>query len=204
MKYIFVAGVPGSRWSSVVKNIYYSPSVDRSDYNPNRTYAHHAAYQGSVMHLGSYFDPGMEFGHWFDQLNQYSQSKCEQEFDRPFSGQGVRIIKSHVFCYQIDFLKQTWPDCPVVMIHRNDAASFEWWVDCGGFNITYPDYTKYYQDLDFMAQEIARQNTALLRCWHQGIEVHSNHELCARLGMQPVPAQYQQKYGEHDVRVAVY
>lgn len=156
------------------------------------------------MHLGSYFDPGMEFGHWFDQLNQYSQSKCEQEFDRPFSGQGVRIIKSHVFCYQIDFLKQTWPDCPVVMIHRNDAASFEWWVDCGGFNITYPDYTKYYQDLDFMAQEIARQNTALLRCWHQGIEVHSNHELCARLGMQPVPAQYQQKYGEHDVRVAVY
>jgi len=33
MKYIFVAGAPGSKWSSVVKNIYYSESIDRSDYS---------------------------------------------------------------------------------------------------------------------------------------------------------------------------
>ena len=40
MKYIFVAGAPGSKWSSVVKNIYYSPDIDRSDYKDERTYYH--------------------------------------------------------------------------------------------------------------------------------------------------------------------
>ena len=33
-KYIFVSGAPGSKWSSVVKNIYYSPSIDSSDASP--------------------------------------------------------------------------------------------------------------------------------------------------------------------------
>ena len=204
MKYIFVAGVPGSRWSSVVKNIYYSPSVDRSDSDPARTYAHHGAYQGSVMHLGSYFDPGMEFGHWFDRLHQHTRDQCEQEFDRPFSGQGVRIIKSHHFCYHVDFLKQHWPDCPIIMVHRNDCASLNWWVACGGFAISYPDYNKYYQDLDFMAQEIARQNTAMMQHWHHGTVVHNNQQLCAQLGLQPVPDQYQQNYADHDVSVTIY
>ena len=36
---------------------------------------------------------------------QYSKEECEAEFDRPFSGEGVRIIKSHVFADKIDFLK---------------------------------------------------------------------------------------------------
>ena len=60
MKYIFVAGAPGSKWSSVVKNIYYSPSVDQSDYSDARTYYHDASGQRELMHLGAYFDPGME------------------------------------------------------------------------------------------------------------------------------------------------
>ena len=32
MKYIFVAGAPGSKWSSVCKNIYFSGDIDTSDY----------------------------------------------------------------------------------------------------------------------------------------------------------------------------
>ena len=40
MKYIFVAGAPGSKWSSVVKNIYYSDSLDNSDYSKDREYWH--------------------------------------------------------------------------------------------------------------------------------------------------------------------
>lgn len=203
MKYVFVTGVPGSRWSSVIKNIYYSPSVDRSDHSAQRTYAHHSAYQGSVMHLGSYFDPGMEFGQWFDRLSQHSKAQCESEFDRPFGGQGLRIVKSHVFCYHLDFLQRTWPDCCIVMIHRDNQASFDWWVSCGGFDIGYPNYVNHYKNLDFMAEEIARQNSSLMQHWHQGTEVHNNHELCAVLGMQPVPDQYHQIYAEHDVRVSV-
>ena len=59
MKYIFMAGTPGSKWSSVSKNIYYSPDVDRSDYSEERTYYHDAPGDMQLMHMGAYFDPGM-------------------------------------------------------------------------------------------------------------------------------------------------
>ena len=204
MKYIFVAGAPGSKWSSVVKNIYYSASIDRTDDSADRSYAHNTAYAGQPMHLGSYFDPGMEFGTWFDQLDQHSKSQCEAEFDRPFSGNGVRIIKSHMFMYHVGFLKQTWPDSPIVLVHRGDDASLGWWVRCGGFNITYPDYTKYYQNLEFMAEEISRQNAAMRPHWDLASQVSNNHQLCDRLGISYPSAEYQQIYADHKVRVKVY
>ena len=52
MKYIFVAGAPGSKWSSVVKNIYNSASLDRSDHSEERTYYHDAGGTMDLMHLG--------------------------------------------------------------------------------------------------------------------------------------------------------
>jgi hypothetical protein len=156
------------------------------------------------MHLGSYFDPGMEFGSWFDQLDHYNKDQCEEEFDRPFSGTGVRIIKSHMFMYHVGFLKQHWPDCPIILVHRGDDACLGWWVRCGGFKITYPDYTKYYQDFDFMAEEIVRQNAAMRPYWDLGSFVYNNHELCDNLGLAHPPAEYQQTYADHKVRVKVY
>jgi hypothetical protein len=204
LKYIFVAGAPGSKWSSVVKNIYHSPDVDRSDDNTQRSYAHPGAYAGQPMHLGSYFDPGMEFGTWFDRLDQHSPEACQAEFDRPFNGNGVRIIKSHMFMYHVGFLKQHWPECPIILVHRGDDASLGWWVRCGGFKITYPDYNKYYRDLDFMAEEINRQNAAMRPHWDLGSFVYNNHQLCDRLGLAHPPAEYQQIYADHKVRVKVY
>jgi hypothetical protein len=204
LKYIFAAGAPGSKWSSVVKNIYYSPDVDRSDDNSVRSYAWAGAYNGQPMHLGSYFDPGMEFGSWFDRLNQHSPAECEIEFDRPFSGTGIRIIKSHMFMYHIGFLKQHWPDSPIIMAHRGDDASLGWWVRCGGFNISYPDYNKYYKDLAFMAEEITRQNSAMRHHWDLGSFVYNNHDLCDRLKLAYPPAEYQQIYADDKVRVKVY
>ena len=53
MKYIFIAGAPGSKWSSVAKNIYYSPDIDRTDNNAHRVYASSVAYDSQPMHLGS-------------------------------------------------------------------------------------------------------------------------------------------------------
>lgn len=199
-----MAGAPGSKWSSVAKNIYYSPDIDRSDDNIDRVYASSVAYNGTTMHLGSYFDPGMEFGVWFDRLNEYSKEACEKEFDRPFSGSGVRIIKSHMFMYHVEFLKQHWPDCSIILVHRGDDASLGWWVRCGGFNISYPDYNKYYRDLDFMAEEITRQNAAMRPYWDLGSFVYNNHELCNRLSLAHPPLEYQQNYADHKVRVKVY
>jgi hypothetical protein len=203
MKYIFVAGAPGSKWSSVVKNIYYSPDIDRSDYTEARTYCHDAAGQMELMHLGAYFDPGMEFGNWFDCLDQHSREDCEQEFDRPFSGTGVRIIKSHVFTHHIEFLKKNWPDSPIVLVHRGDDACLGWWVKCGHFDITYPDYHKYYRNLKHMAKEIQRQNSSMYPYWDVASFAFDNVGLCAQLGVTAPDETYRQNYSYSKVRVKV-
>jgi len=203
LKYIFVAGAPGSKWSSVAKNIYYSADVDQSDDSSDRSYASPAAYDGAAMHMGSYFDPGMEFGTWFDRLDQHTKAECEAEFDRPFNGTGVRIIKSHMFMHHVGFLKATWPDCPVILVHRGDDACLGWWVKCGGFNITYPDYNKYYKNLEFMAQQITQQNSAMRPHWDLASSVSTNLDLCDRLGIAAPSEQYQQTYADSKVRVKV-
>ena len=206
MKYIFVAGAPGSKWSSVIKNIYYSRDIDRSDFSHRRTYYHDANGHMDLMHLGSYFDPGMEFGDWFNQIDGHSRIECEAEFDRPFSGRGIRIIRSHVFAHHIEFLRTHWPDCPVVMVHREDDACLGWWVKCGHFNITYPDYSAYYKDLRVMAHRIEHQNGDISMAWRklEGTEPASNIELCHALGITPpMNTQYRQIYEVHDIEVKV-
>ena len=203
MKYIFVAGAPGSKWSSVSKNIYYSPDIDRTDYSEARTYWHDAPGTLELMHQGAYFDPGMEFGDWFDRLDQHTREECEAEFDRPFTGTGVRIVKSHVFCHHLDFIKATWPDLPIVLVHRGDDASLGWWVKCGHFDITYPKYNKYYKDLRQMAVEIKRQNADMRPAWEHAASVSDNVALCDRLDIAYPPAEYRQNYADNKIRVKV-
>jgi hypothetical protein len=205
MKYIFVAGAPGSKWSSVVKNIYHSASIDRSDYSDARTYYHDASGKMELMHLGAYFDPGMEFGDFFDNLDQHTKEQCETEFDRPFSGTGVRIIKSHVFAHHLEFIKRTWPDCAIVLVHRSSDSCLGWWVKCGHFDITYPDYSKYYENLRQMSQIISAQNQAIESGMNQwtGIDAHDNLELARALALDPPPDQYIQNYAASDIKVKV-
>jgi len=205
MKYIFVAGAPGSKWSSVVKNIYYSPSVDQSDYSDSRTYYHDASGKMDLMHLGAYFDPGMEFGKYLHRMPMYTKQQLEKDFDEAFTGKGVRIIKSHVFSNHIDFIKETWPDCPLVLVHRPDDACLGWWVKCGHFDITYPDYHEYYRDLKTMAGIIKQQNRRITAAAmkYPGRNPLTNNQLCTMLGMKQPPAEYSQDYGQSDVRVTV-
>lgn len=204
-EYIFIAGAPGSKWSSVAKNIYYSPSVDKSDFTDKRTYHHSAWGKPELMHLGAYFDPGMEFGKRFMRLPLLSKKEAEDEFNRPFSGKGKRIIKSHVFCHHLKHLKETWPNSPIVLVHRPNDACLGWWVRCGQFNITYPDY-QYYSNLEMMAMHIDMQNSDMLSyCVVNDIDfdVEDNIELCDRLGLEHPGSEYRQRYAESDVRVAI-
>ena len=205
MKYIFVAGAPGSKWSSVVKNIYYSDSLDNSDYSKDREYWHDAGGKMDLMHIGAYYDPGMEFGDWFDELDKHTKEECEAEFDRPFTGEGVRIVKSHVFAHHIDFLKEHWPDCPIVTVYRDDDACLGWWVRCGHFDITYPLYHKYYKNLKEMSKIVNDQNRDILNAWdrHACKEVYNNVQLAEQLNIAIPPEEYSQYYQQKDVKVKV-
>lgn len=204
-RWIFVSGAPGSKWSSVVKNIYYSASIDRSDARADREYYHDATGQYQLMHMGVYWGPGMEFGSWFDQLDQYSQQENEKEFDRPFFGQGTRIVKSHMFGYHIDYIKQTWPDCPVVLVDRSDDACLGWWVQCGEFGITYPCYGDYYKNLRQMAECIRKENIGNRRAAREwpGCTVSTNLQLSRLLGLADPPQEYKQDYYDADIKVTV-
>lgn len=205
MKYIFVAGAPGSKWSSVVKNIYWSADVDHTDYSEQRTYHHDAAGEQQLMHLGAYWDPGMEFGDWFLHLKEHSREECEAEFDRPFSGTGVRIVKSHVFCHHIDWIKSTWPDCPIVLVDRDNDACLGWWVRCGEFQITYPNYHPYYYNLRHMARMIRDQNRDLrfAQQHHRYQRPSNNIKLASVLGIATPPNALTQDYQVNDIRVSV-
>lgn len=206
MKYIFVAGAPGSKWSSVVKNIYYSPSIDCSDYSDERTYYHDASGEMQLMHLGAYFDPGMEFN-LPESLSVLTKKHAEQLFDRPFSGEGVRIIKSHIFSDQanIEYLREQWPECPVVLVHRSNDSCLGWWVKCGHFNITYPKYDNYYKDLREMSVIIERQNKGILHAMDtmKPHRVYNNSRLALLLGIKQAPDEFKQSYIENDIEVSV-
>jgi len=206
MKYIFVAGAPGSKWSSVVKNIYYSADIDRTDYSEARTYYHDAGDTGvkDLMHLGAYFDPGME-SNLPENLQQFTREELEQMFDKEFTGRGIRIIKSHIFSNHIEFIKKTWPECPLILVHRNDDSCLGWWVKCGHFNITYPLYHEYYVDLKTMATIIKQQNKGILNAWwkYQGKYVTDNKQLATALNIETPSKEYIQDYVVSDVRVKV-
>jgi hypothetical protein len=209
MKYIFLAGAPGSKWSSVAKNIYYSPDIDRSDYRDDWTYYHDASGQTELMHLGAYFDPGMACP-LPEDLTVLDQQQLEESFACPFNkdSTGIRIIKSHIFAYEknIRHLREQFLDCAIVLGHRSDDSCLGWWVKCGHFDITYPDYREYYQDLKTMAGIIAQQNDGIeqvIADTPTAVTVRNNHQLCRILGIDLPPDQYWQNYAASDIKVSV-
>ena len=197
MNNIFFTGAPGSKWSSVVKNIYWSKDIDRSDYSDARTYYHDADTPGALqlMHIGAYWDPGMEFEP-FDAA----------QWAAPFSGTGRRIVKSHVFSHRLEWLKQF--GLPIVMVYRNDFECYDWWKHCGEFGITYPDYAPYYKNLTEMWKEITLQNSAIINFikYNQQsiVRVYSNFELCKQLDLDTQGISTYHDYKQKDIQVYVY
>jgi hypothetical protein len=193
-KYILVTGAPGSKWSSVVKNIYWSDDIDRTDYSKDREYYHEADTPGEpqLMHIGAYWDPGMEFD--------------VDDWDGPFSGHGTRIIKAHTFAHELDRLATL--GYPIVMVYRNDVECFEWWKLCGEFGITYPLYNEYYKNLDVMWQHIQRQNSDIqnfIKNNHNRIQqVDSNIALCRLLDINFQSNETGHIYKQKDIKVYVY
>ena len=206
MKYIFVAGAPGSKWSSVVKNIYYSSDINRSDYRDEWTYYHDASGTNQLMHLGAYFDPGMDCN-LPKNFYQLDKLQLEKIFDQPFlkNSQGIKIIKSHIFSNHIDFLRNTFPDIPIVLVHRDDDSCLGWWVKCGHFEITYPKYDYFYKDLRTMSFIIKEQNAGILKAWnnYQGIESTTSQDLANILKINLPPTEYHQDYAANGIRVKV-
>jgi len=187
--YVLFTGAPGSKWSSVAESLSRSPDIDTSDSTSGRAYNN-----GEVKHRGSYFDPGMEF------------ENDPENWDRPFSGKGHRIIKSHTFAHKLDELKNL--QYPIVMVYRSHLECLDWWVQAGGFDITYPDY-QYYENLDKMKAHIQKQNQDInkfiLRNLPRITCPVDNFDLCEMLGLKKPPRRdVIHNYADKDIKVYVY
>jgi hypothetical protein len=145
----FFTGAPGSKWSGVAQEIEEQGNYDTSDRTPAREYTH-SAYSG---HLGAYFGTGMEFPPELDIATLHRPFAAEQT--------GPRLIKSHEWSTQLNKIVDRFPSSKIIMVHRPDHLCYEWWMQAGGWSITYPDY-KYYVDDNVMKFKIAEQNRAML------------------------------------------
>lgn len=168
-KFIFCTGAPGSTWSILIKQLAACPSVDRSDEREDRIYKNH---------FGNYFGPDMGFGEYFDDLPGSGRTREEilEELAKPYaepSGNGFRMFKSHHFAYNLAFLRQAFPTSRFLLIYRNDEDCFKWWIQAGGFSITYPSYTWYCND-EVMKEKIRQENVHI-----RDFARHSNIHLTA-------------------------
>ena len=146
---IFIIGAPGSRWSGIAQNIEDNvPGFNVSDRTQQRQYSHHA-FSG---HLGVYFGTGWEHDISLDREN----------LDRGFENtNGTRILKSHEWAYQLDQIRERYPNDWIMLIYRPDMSCYSWWHEAGGFTIKYPDYRPYYENSVKMLNEIMKMNQAM-------------------------------------------
>ena len=143
---IFFTGVPGSRWSGIAQIIESIDGFNTSDRTPQRTY-NHGKFSG---HVGAYFGPGMELE---PRLNaEYIDSAWTH------SG-GCRLIKSHEWSEMLPDVHSAFPEDWIMLIYRQTASSLKWWLEAGGYNISYPSYSAY-QDMPAIVQ---RQNQGIMR-----------------------------------------
>lgn len=186
-EYILMTGAPGSKWSSVNSDIYNSPDINNSDYDSKKTYHR-------TSHEGTYFDPGMEYDIGIEN------------WDKPFTKDDFRskIIKSHTFAYYLDYLKDL--GYPIVLVYRGNEECMDWWLKAGGFNITYPDYNKFYVNEDIMRCHIKSQNANILHFLKRRedhiTEVFTSDHLNETLGL--TINSDNRVYSDHDIKVYVY
>mgnify|MGYP000704687686 CR=1 FL=1 len=142
---IFLTGVPGSRWSGIAQVIEQLDGMNISDRNADREYSH-SLYSG---HKGAYFGPGMEFEPRLDE--DYINSAWADSA-------GCKVVKSHEWSEMLPDIHKAFPEDWIMLVHRQHKPSLEWWLEAGGYNISYPDYTAY----NNMEATIKNQNKSIL------------------------------------------
>ena len=165
---ILLTGAPGSRWSSVYLNLIPNVEINSSDSSTQRQWSmplkfHNGSTANIGNHRGAYWGPGNQFGEKFDILNSLSKLQVLTEFMLPFTNwDRIKVIKSHWFSYHLDYLTGLFPDAKLISCYADDIDCFYWWHKCGGWGISYPNYSWYLND-EKMLSKIKEENYNLLR-----------------------------------------
>lgn len=182
-KYVFIAGAPGSGWSRVALSLHGSPSVDYSDWSKEQTWTfiNDRNEEEVSYHSGAYFGPDQKYGKKFDKLETLSKDEIEAEMNLPFTGEGVKLIKCHDFSYQLDFITENWPECPIITCNRSTEESYAGWMYVGGANISFPSYEMLKRIDPRVYMDKCNQGILKFLSKNKTITLNDNMEACAYL-----------------------
>lgn len=165
---VWFTGAPGSKWSGSGNIL---QSIEKLNFNitdrtPEREYTHTGPTPLAVgiTHTGVYFGPGHGYGEEFHNINLLDPAIVEADIAKEWTdpSYGKLLVKSHFFSHNLDYIADTWPDNPIIMIIRPDITCEIGWFGAGGWNITYPNYCPYYKDDDTMKKMIAEHNSKMI------------------------------------------
>jgi hypothetical protein len=167
---IFATGAPGSKWSRMLSLIGLHPAINSSDKHKMPKYHQSQIFSNGKVanignHSGTYFGPYNGFGENFDDLTKISKEDFLEEIKRPFDNwdEGIKIVKSHWFSYgnNLNWLKENFPDSTIILLYNGEDVAFKWWHFVGGWDITFPVYTWYKDDVT-MYNRIKEENQGIV------------------------------------------
>ena len=145
-QYIFLTGVPGSRWGRIENMLY--KTCDIVDTSCKLPY-HQDLPSHGTQHIYTFWGPYHQHGEGFDRLDLLGPERVMAEIDAAYDDNDdrpVRIIRCHWFSYQLDWIAENMPWVDILMVLREPEMSYRWWHESGGWDISYPNYTWYGSD----------------------------------------------------------
>lgn len=161
-RYIFLTGVPGSRWGRIEEMMYQvSDLVDTScKFNHQ-----HDNPKNGTTHIYTFWGPYHEHGDQFDRLDLLGPERVMQIIDEAYDDDDprpIRIIRCHWFAYQLDWIKENMPWVDILMAIRDPEMAMRWWHKSGGWDITYPNY-KWFSTSEVLNREIMTQHKLMVK-----------------------------------------
>ena len=165
---ILLIGCPGSRWSNIHSMLSENSQINNTDWSEEKSWESLTeGILGTVHrignHTGSYWGPGNMYGKNFGRLDLLSKEEILTEFmDAYETWDKIKVIKSHWFAYNIDYLHNLFPKAKIVSCYAGDLDSFYWWHKCGGWGLGYANYS-WYEDDTRLLEKIKEENSNILK-----------------------------------------
>jgi len=143
---IFYVAVPGSGWAklSLLLGCCGKLNLNNTDRREDRQETGKQGV-GCVHHKGAFWDPMMEFGDGFDDLEKnYTKESFKEECLRPFTDINDQnyLIRSHFFAEtkNLNWLKKNFPNNKIILVLRDTKLCWEGWNTAMNFTGRYPSY----------------------------------------------------------------
>ena len=144
---IFYVAIPGSGWAklSLLLGCCGKLNLNNTDRSPEREEIGKYGNTGCVHHKGAFWDPGMEFGDGFDDLEKnYTKESFKDECLKPFTEINDQnyLIRSHFFAEtnNLNWLKKNFPNNKIIFVLRDTKLAWEGWNNAMTFTGRDPCY----------------------------------------------------------------